>query len=101
MKFRFERKSDGQLYNFKNIDLHFLLSIKFFRPTQKDVFTESVLNPNYDANYLGYFNKSLQDLYDEESSNDDSDIDESYFNNEFNDRENQIIKKINKNQNNF
>lgn len=98
MKFRFERKSDGELYNFKNVDLHFLLSIKFFKPTQKEVFKESVLNPNYNPNYLGYLNKSLQDIYDDESSDDDSDIDEVYFNSEFNDRENKIIKKINRNQ---
>lgn len=94
MKFRFERKSDGNLYDFKNIDLHFLMSIKYLKPIQKQTFEHSVLNPNYDPNYLGYFNKTLHDLYDDESSDDDSDIDDEYFENTFNDRENELINKM-------
>lgn len=101
MKFRFERKTDGQLYDFKNIDLHFMLSIKFLRPTQKEFFNQSILNPNYNPNYLGYFNKTLQDHYDEESSDDDSDIDEKYFESTFNDRENELIHKINQQNRSF
>jgi len=97
MKFRFERKTDGKLYDFKNIDLHFILSIKFLRPIQKEFFNKSTLNPNYNPNYLGYFNKTLQDHYDEESSDDDSDIDEKYFESEFNDRENELIHRMEKN----
>ena len=96
MKFRFERKTDGKLYDFKNIDLHFILSIKFLRPIQKESFNQSVLNPNYNPNYLGYFNKTLQDNFDEESSDDDSDIDQKYFESEFNDRENELIHRINR-----
>ena len=94
MKFRFERKSDGKLYDFRNIDLHFLMSIKYLKPVQKQNFEHSVLNPNYNPNYLGYFNKTLHDLYDEESSDDDSDIDEAYFESEFNDRENELVHKM-------
>lgn len=94
MKFRFERKSDGKLYDFRNIDLHFLMSIKYLKPVQKQNFEQSVLNPNYNPNYLGYFNKTLHDLYDEESSDDDSDIDEAYFESTFNDRENELAYKM-------
>ena len=101
MKFRFERKTDGKLYDFKNIDLHFILSIKFLRPIQKEFFNKSTLNPNYNPNYLGYFNKTLQDHYDEESSDDDSDIDEKYFESEFNDRENELIHRINQQNRSF
>jgi hypothetical protein len=96
MKFRFERKSDGLLYDFKNIDLHFIMTIKFLRPSQKNVFDKSSLNPNYNPNYMGYFNKTLQDLYDEESSDDDSDTDQSYFDTEFNDRENNLNHQFKK-----
>jgi hypothetical protein len=96
MKFRFERKSDGLLYDFKNIDLHFIMTIKFLRPSQKNVFEKSSLNPNYNPNYMGYFNKTLQDLYDEESSDDDSDTDQSYFDTEFNDRENNLNHQFKK-----
>lgn len=87
MKFRFERKYDGNLYDFKNVDLHFMMSVKFLRPTQKESFQKSVLNPNYNPNYLGYFNKTMQDLYDDETT-DESDIDDEYFDMKFNDREN-------------
>jgi hypothetical protein len=96
MKFRFERKSDGLLYDFKNIDLHFIMTVKFLRPSQKNVFEQSVLNPNYNPNYLGYFNKTLQDLQDDESSDDDSDIDPAYFETEYNDRENHLIHQFKK-----
>lgn len=96
LKFRFERKSDGQLYNFKNVDLHFIMTIKFLRPKQKNLFEKSSLNPNYNPNYLGYFNKTLQDQYDDESSNEDSDIDDEYFENEFNDIENRMIHRSNR-----
>jgi hypothetical protein len=101
MKFRFERKTDGKLYDFRNVDLHFILSIKFLRPIQKKFFNKSTLNPNYNPNYLGYFNKTLQDHYDEESSDDDSDIDEKYFESEFNDRENELIHRINQQNRSF
>lgn len=94
LKFRFERKSDGGLYDFKNIDLHFILLIKYLRPIQKNNFEKSTLNPNYNPNYLGYFNKTMQDLYDEESSDDDSDIENNYFESDFNDRENALINKM-------
>ena len=95
LKFRFERKSDGELYNFKNVDLHFIMTIKFLRPKQKQTFEKSILNPNYNPNYLGYFNKTLQDQYDD-SSNDESDIDDQYFENEFNDIENRMIHRSNR-----
>jgi hypothetical protein len=98
MKFRFERKSDGNLYDFKNIDLHFLMSIKYLKPIQKRNFEQSVLNPNYNPNYLGYFNKTLHDLYDVESSDDDSDIGEEYFDETFDDRENELVHKMNRSQ---
>ena len=74
MTFRFERKSDRQLYDFKNVNLHFLMSIKFLRPIQKQKFEQSKLNPNYNPNYLGYINKTLQDGYDDNSSDDDDEM---------------------------
>lgn len=74
MTFRFERKSDRQLYDFKNVNLHFLMSIKFLRPIQKQKFEQSQLNPNYNPNFLGYINKTLQDGYDDQSSDDDDEM---------------------------
>ena len=89
LKFRFERKSDGKLYDFKNIDLHFLIAIKFLRPTQKLTFDSFKLNPNYDPNYMGYINNSLE--FQEESSTDESDIEDEYFDSKFNDLENELV----------
>lgn len=89
LKFRFERKSDGKLYDFKNIDLHFLIAIKFLRPIQKQTFDSFRLNPNYDPNYMGYINNSLE--FQEESSTDESDIEEEYFDSKFNDLENELV----------
>ena len=91
LKFRFERKSDGKLYDFKNIDLHFLIAIKFLRPIQKQTFDSFKLNPNYDPNYIGYINNSLE--YQEESSTDESDIEDEYFDSKFNDLENELVIK--------
>ena len=91
LKFRFERKSDGKLYDFKNIDLHFLIAIKFLRPIQKQTFDSFKLNPNYDPNYIGYINNSLE--YQEESSTDESDIEAEYFDSKFNDLENELVIK--------
>lgn len=77
LTFRFERKSDRQLYDFKNVNLHFLMSIKFLRPFQKQTFDQSILNPNYDPNFLGYFNNTLvRGFY--ENSSDEDDINDQY-----------------------
>jgi hypothetical protein len=70
LKFRFERCSDGKLYDFKNVDLNFLLAIKFLRPGTRQKLQSSVLNPEYDPNYIKYMNRSLEGA--EMSSEDDS-----------------------------
>lgn len=84
MTFRFERKSDKQIYDFKQINLHFLMSVKFLRPTQKHVFDKSILNPNYDPDFLGYFNKNMDNGFYENSSDDDED-EEYIINNDIDD----------------
>lgn len=84
MTFRFERKSDKQLYDFKNVNLHFLMSIKFLRPYQKNTLNKSILNPNYDPNYLGYFNNNMREGFYENSSDEEDEeyiIDEHMINN--------------------
>jgi hypothetical protein len=77
LTFRFERKSDRQLYDFKNVNLHFLMSIKFLRPFQKQTFDQSILNPNYNPNFLGYFNNTLEQGFYENSSDED-DVNDPY-----------------------
>ena len=92
MSFRFERKGDRQLYDFKHIDLHFLLSIKFLRPSSKSVFERSILNPEYDSNFIKYINNSNKN--EEPSSDDEDDIttDEEDYARTFNERENYLMR---------
>lgn len=78
LKFRFERCSDGELYNFRNVDLHFLLSIKFLRPKQREKILNSVLNPEYNPDFVGYINKSMQAIEDHSTDEDD----DEYFEND-------------------
>jgi hypothetical protein len=59
LEFTFERKTDGKEYDFKDIDLHFILSVNFYRPKQQIQFQKSILNPEYDPNFLGYFNRNM------------------------------------------
>ena len=51
---RFET-SDGSLYDFKGANHLLILSIKFYVPTQKNKMTKSILNPNYQQDYMNYF----------------------------------------------
>jgi hypothetical protein len=91
MSFRFERKSDRKLYNFKHIDLHFLLSIKFLRPFSKNVFERSILNPEYDSNFIKYINNTNQN--EEPSSDEEDDIfDRDEYVNQYNERENYLMR---------
>jgi hypothetical protein len=92
MNFRFERKSDGNIYDFKNINLHFLLSVKFFRPTQKTKFQRSVLNPEYDMNFMSYTNNSVE--YEEDVSSDEEDYEDSDYESNLNQRENMLLRHL-------
>ena len=77
MKVRFERCTDGEVYDFKNVDLHMLASIKFLRPKQLQQFEESVLNPEYNPDFMGYLSRGMQG--NEDSSTDEDDLEDEYF----------------------
>lgn len=64
--FRFETLDDT-LYDFKGINHHFLLNIKFYTPIQKREQVDYVLNPNYNPNLIEY--KKLQ--YEKYNSDED------------------------------
>ena len=76
LAFRFERGSDGALYDFKNVDLHFVLAIRFLRPLMDRNFTEYTLNPDYNPNYMGYIRHSMQ--ANERDSTDDERYDSDF-----------------------
>ena len=64
--FRFETLDDT-LYDFKGINHHFLLNIKFYTPIQQREQVDYVLNPNYNPNLIEY--KKLQ--YEKYNSDED------------------------------
>jgi hypothetical protein len=57
LTFRFELP-DGALYDFRGVDMFMLLQIKYYAPKKKEVnmdgHVDSVLNPNYDPNFVRY-----------------------------------------------
>jgi hypothetical protein len=62
------KRPDGELYDFKNINWHMLLSIKYYVPKNTRKFSTSTLNPNYVSNFLKY-------QLDRDALNRDSDTD--------------------------
>lgn len=61
LHFRFERKSDRKLYDFKGIDLHFMLSLKMLAAQKlNERELEYSLNPNYDPDYQGFMKSSFE-----------------------------------------
>lgn len=73
----------GKLYNFRNVNWHMLICIKFFVPKQKKIFTKSTLNPNYDLDYVQYqISKDgirTKELEEDSEDSDDDDIDANPF----------------------
>lgn len=66
LTFRFEMAS-GELYDFKGVNIQMLLMLKFLVPTQKFKFEKSILNPNYDPNFMQYMLKHKAIQYQEDS----------------------------------
>jgi hypothetical protein len=94
MHFKFERKKDKQIYDFKNVNLHFLMSVKFYRPSRKETFQRSILNPEYDMNFIKYNMFSGSGIsYEEPSSDEEEDIDDDHAI-LMNERENEILRYI-------
>ena len=61
LHFRFERKSDKKLYDFKGVDLHFILSLKMLAAQKlNERQLEYSLNPNYDPDYQGFMKSSFE-----------------------------------------
>lgn len=82
LTFRFET-SRGDLYDFKGVNIQMLLLIKFLVPTQKFKFGKSLLNPNYDPNFMNYMSSSKAIQYKEDSDEEE----------EFDDRTNYELYK--------
>lgn len=63
LTFRFET-NQGQLYDFKGVNHNIVFAVYYYEPVQKNVPTNSILNPEYKMNYMDY-------LYEEEEEDDD------------------------------
>jgi len=74
---RFETSS-GKLYDFKGVNHQLMINIKFYVPTQKEAFTRSILNPNYNPSLMEYMsnNKSIQYREDSDDEEDHENEDE-------------------------
>jgi len=73
LTFRFET-ADGKLYDFKGVNNQMLLMIKFRVPTQKTVFQKSILNPNYESDFIRYMYEK-RDIAAREQSDDEQEFD--------------------------
>jgi len=76
LRFQFERGNAEHLYDFKGVDLHFLLSIRYLAPIQKrgEVMLKSTpLNPDYNANFQQYVWNSIRNYdYDDDTQDSES-----------------------------
>jgi hypothetical protein len=67
--------SDGSLYDFKSANHLLVVSIKYYVPSQKRLFSQSVLNPNYQRDFASYFlGRSV--AYKENSEDDGDELDD-------------------------
>lgn len=70
MTVRFET-SKGKLYDFKGVNHTLTFAIRYYEPTQKNKFEYSLINPNYDGDFLKYmFHRGDENA--EEDSDDES-----------------------------
>lgn len=83
------RRSDGKLYDFKNVNWHMLISVKYYVMKNVRNFTTSILNPNYNINFLEYQTnsqsiKNNEDMTDSSSEYEsDDNIDDLQFRDEY------------------
>jgi hypothetical protein len=53
LTFKFEDDNGNQI-DFKGLEHHFTLLVSYLTPIKKTTFTKSILNPNYDGNFIEY-----------------------------------------------
>jgi hypothetical protein len=71
MSLRFET-SKGTLYDFKGLNHNIIFAIFYYEPIQKNVPTNSILNPEYKMNYLDYLYKQEEIEGDSDDDNEES-----------------------------
>ena len=72
MHFKFQRKTDGELVDFKGVDVHFILSVKMLNPKKLDARKMVyALNPNYNPNYMGFMDTEFDNVESDEEKDGD------------------------------
>jgi len=68
LTFRFETIA-GNLYDFKGINHTLTCVVYYYEPTSTKTFTQSILNPNYNGDYITYYNNTIdpEEDYDDEN----------------------------------
>lgn len=72
MTIRFETAS-GKLYDFKGVNHTLTFAVRYYEPVQKKQFENSIINPNYDGNFLKYMYHRGDDNAEEDSVDEDED----------------------------
>ena len=72
MTLKFEKgDSDRELYNFRGVNHNLVFTIYYYSPEQNKEFIASVINPEYDMNFMKY---KYSDDNKQDNSDDDNDI---------------------------
>jgi hypothetical protein len=74
---RFEIE-DGLTYDFKGVNHQILLVVKYLVPRMQNRFPMSILNPNYNPNFIEYMSTSRNIEYKEDSDEEQEFKDEKY-----------------------
>jgi hypothetical protein len=72
MTLRFET-AKGSLYDFKGVNHTLTFAIRYYEPVQKNRFEQSIINPNYDGDFLRYMYQRGDDNAEEDSDDDEED----------------------------
>jgi hypothetical protein len=72
LSIRFETQA-GELYDFKGVNHQLLFVLKYLVPKQTHIFHKSILNPNYDADFVRYMSTS-RTIQNKEDSDDEQDF---------------------------
>lgn len=83
------KTSNDMLYDLKTVDWHMLVSIKYYVPKNKRIFKKSILNPNYNIDFIQYqIEKSnIMNIQQKENVEDENELsmsEEEYDNNHTN-----------------
>lgn len=78
LTFRFET-ADGLLYDFKGVNHQILFMMKVLVPSQKMKFTRSILNPNYDPDFVRYITNNKTVQYKEDSDDEEQFDNRKYY----------------------